>query len=108
MSNNFTNLRDRRKNPVIFSVPVLGESRARLVKPGIETRNLGVLAAGKPVHCVGSPFTIKHAEHIVMYGVIVKIDSSTQKISLIILTPMNPLYFKGDTITDANIKNRKL
>ena len=108
MSNNSTNLRDRRKNPVIFSFLVLGESidsfRARLVKSGIVTRNLGVIAAGKPVHCVGSPFTIKHAEHIIMYGVIVKIDGSTQKISLIIKTPRNPLYFKGNSVACANIK----
>lgn len=110
MSNNSTILRDRRKNPAIFSVPVLSESidsfRARLVKPGIVTRNLGVIGAGRPVHCVGYPFTIKHAEHI-MYGVIVKIDGSTQKYSLIIKTPRNPLYFKGNSVACANIKNTK-
>ena len=47
-------------------------------------RDLGVIAAGKPIYCVGSPFTIKDVEHIVMYGVVIKIDGSTQKISLII------------------------
>ena len=111
MSNNSTNLRDWSKNPVIFSVPVLGESVdsfcAKMVEPGIVMWNLGVIAAGKRVHCVESPFTIKHVEHIVMYGVIVKIDCCTQKISLIIKTPRNPRNFMGNTMTGANIKNRK-
>ena len=109
INNTSTNLRDRRKNPVILFVPFLGESvysfRVRLLKPLIITLNLGVIATGKPIYCVGSPIIIRHVEHIVMYGVI--IDGSSQKISLIIKTPRNPLYFKRNTMTDTNITNRK-
>ena len=66
-------MRDQGKNPVIFAVPVLGEKvysfRVRLLeKLGIETRNLGVIASGKPIYCLRSPFTIKHVEYIVIYS----------------------------------------
>ena len=54
-------------------------------------------------HCVGSPFLIKYVEHFVMYGVIVKMNGSAPKISLIIKTARNPLYFKRNTMTGANI-----
>ena len=112
INNTSTNLRGPRKNPVILFVPVLGESvyslysfRVGLLKPLIITLNLGVIATGKPIYCVGSPFTIRHVEQIVMYGVI--INGSSHLISLIIKTPRNPLYFKRNTMTDANITNRK-
>ena len=109
INNTSTNLRGRRKNPVILFVPVLLESvysfRVGLLKPLIITLNLGVIATGKPIYGAGSPFTIRHVEHTVMYDVI--INGSSQKVSLIIKTPRNPLYFKRNTTTDANITNRK-
>ena len=54
-----------------------------------------------------APFTIQHEKYIIIFGVIIKIDGSTQKISPVIQIPRDPFHLKENARTDANIENRK-
>ena len=85
ISNTSTNLRDRKKNPVQYFVrPSFGWKCLQLPCDAVKTINYSAkpwrysCSQTYPLFCVGSPFTIKHVEHILMYGLIVKINGSTQ------------------------------
>ena len=54
-----------------------GRKRPRLQRHvGKKSRNkerkLGVVTSGKPINCVGPPFTIQHLKHVIINRVIVK------------------------------------
>ena len=111
MKNCTTNKINRWHQPIVLTRPINTESvhtfRTRTPKFGIKPCTLGWIWGSEPINCERTEKRRDICEKICRDTLVIKINDSTQRISIIIERPGDPLNFNRHIINGTKLKDLK-